>query len=57
MYQLARTDKEIDEQLNVASEHINDGTVAWPGMSYEQGVQNALDWVLGNNDDPPMDDE
>ncbi len=25
------------------------------GMSYEQGVRNALDWVLENSDDDPVE--
>jgi hypothetical protein len=25
------------------------------GMSYEEGVLAALDWVIGNTNDPPID--
>ena len=28
----------------------------FPGMTYEQGVRNALDWVLEETDDDPLDD-
>lgn len=28
-----------------------------PGMSYVEGVQATLEWVLGITDLPPMDDE
>ncbi len=24
------------------------------GMTYEQGVRDAIDWVLGNTDDKPL---
>lgn len=27
----------------------------WPGMTYEQGVAMALDWVLGDEDDDPTE--
>ncbi len=27
----------------------------WPGMTYEEGVRAALDWVLGNAEYAPMD--
>lgn len=28
----------------------------WPGMTYEQGVDNALRWAAGESDDDPMED-
>ena len=28
----------------------------WPHLSYEQGVENALNWAAGNTDDKPLDD-
>jgi len=28
-----------------------------PGMTYSEGVQAALDWVLGNTETPPTCDE
>lgn len=49
------TDNEIQEELDKAVEHTSRGQAQWPGMSYEQGVQNALEWVLGDIDDKPMD--
>ncbi len=50
-----RSEEEIDEQVNKATENINTVGSAWRGMSYEQGVRDALDWVTSNSDDPPMD--
>lgn len=40
-----RTDAEIEELLN---SRLPDG----PGTSFEEGVQVALDWVLGFGDNP-----
>ena len=48
--------KEIDDQLNKALEGI-DGGSKWPGMSYEQGVEAALNWVQGHYENAPMDDD
>jgi hypothetical protein len=28
----------------------------FPGMTYEQGARNALEWVLGDIDAAPMDE-
>jgi hypothetical protein len=52
---VTRTQAEIDEQLNEAAEGVDGGT-KWPGMSYEDGVQNALLWVIGAASTPPMED-
>ena len=49
------TDEDIEDQLELACEQLEDGT-RWPGMSYEDGVDAALRWVLGYTDDKPMDD-
>lgn len=47
-----RTDEEIYNQIDKASEM--DGT--YSGMSYEQGVQDALRWVVGDENEPPLTD-
>jgi hypothetical protein len=52
---LSRSDDEVNEQLNLAAEGMDKGT-RWAGMSYEQGVDAALHWVLGHSDDKPMAD-
>lgn len=49
------SEEEIADQLNIAIEQ-GEGGSKWPGMSYELGVQNALRWVLGDDDVKPMDD-
>lgn len=55
MYELKRTNKEINEQLDRATEGINEGT-KFHGMSYEDGVRAAIDWMLGNVEEKPMED-
>lgn len=45
-YEIKRTDAEIDEQLNKAADGINDGS-QYPGMSYEDGIQQFWLWVTG----------
>lgn len=53
-YKIARTEEEIDNQLNLAAGAAESGTNL-PGMSYEEGVQNAILWLSGDFDDPPID--
>ena len=56
LYIGARASDEVDEQQNLASEGINNGS-KWPSMSYEQGVDAALGWVRGDYDDKPMSED
>lgn len=51
-------DSQIDRVRNWAGEHEDAGTSAFPGMTYEQGVKETLEWLLdganapdGNEDD------
>jgi len=57
MYQVERTDDEINDVLNDVSHRINEGGSRYPGMSYENGIEEALQWVLGKSDDHPYKDE
>lgn len=52
---IVRTDAEIDEQLNIAADGINDGSL-YPGMSYEEGIQAFADWLFGNTNDKPFEE-
>ncbi len=54
-YEIKRTDKEIEEVMGRAVDQLENGT-KWPGMSYEEGVDAALRWVMGISDDDPMED-
>lgn len=52
-----RSQEEVDEQLNLAMEAVDRGRSKWPGMSYEDGVRAALNWMTGDDETPPMEDE
>jgi hypothetical protein len=49
-----RTEDEIKEQIDVAEDESMNGT-KFPGMSYEDGIIEALNWVLEIYEDKPMD--
>ena len=49
---MERTTKEIDDVRNKTIEAVDAGTSKWPGMTYEQGVEAALAWVVGDGQDP-----
>lgn len=42
---------EIDEVLNQCAESADEGVSKFPGETFEQGVQAAIEWLrgLGNN--------
>lgn len=42
---------EIDDVLNWCAEGEDEGT-HFRGMSYEQGVRAAIDWMQGNGERP-----
>jgi hypothetical protein len=55
MYRIERNDREIDRLLDDTIQAESEGT-KFPGMTYEEGVRAAIDWITGNSDDYPMDE-
>lgn len=52
---IQRDEGEINTVRDKASEQIGEGGSAYPAMTYEDGILAALDWVLGHQDDAPLD--
>jgi hypothetical protein len=51
-----KTDREIYDQIDKANERINSGETDG-FMTYEDGIKDALEWIMGNRKTPPMDEE
>lgn len=49
---IIRSQEDIDRVLNWAAEGI-DGGSEFPGMSYEQGIQDMHAWLTGESNVPP----
>lgn len=49
------TDQEIDNVLNQCVESEEEGASRWPGMTFEQGVKAALEWMQGYGPNPLED--
>jgi len=47
------SERAAGDQIQEALEQIDRGGSRFPGMSYEEGVVNALRWALGDNDEIP----
>ena len=50
------TKKEIETELELAGVTNENGS-KWPSMTYEEGVVAALEWVLGESTQSPMEEE
>jgi len=51
-----KSQKEIQEELEKTYPYTDEGRSKFHGMTYEQGVQAALEWVLDDDDDEnPME--
>jgi hypothetical protein len=53
---VVRSQADIDTVLNLAHEAADDGVSAYPGMSYEDGIDAMYSWMTGFSDDPPLGD-
>ena len=51
---IVKSNKEIEGVLDQVFKGIEEGS-QYPGMYYEEGVQNMYDWLIGNADDAPFD--
>jgi len=54
-YFVARKDEEIDNLLNACCEQEEQGGSAVPGMSYEQGIKAAIEWLTDEHSDHPLE--
>ena len=53
-----RTDAEIEDLLEQCWEAENEGKTKYRGMTYEQGIKAAINWLLdtGYDDYHPLND-
>jgi len=55
---MKRTQREIDEQVGRAVDSIEQFNGSrYPGMGYEEGVLAAIDWLTGECDSEPMEED
>lgn len=52
---IVRAEHEVNRVANWAYMGIDEGT-RYPGMSYEQGLVDMLDWLTGDSDRAPDED-
>lgn len=57
MYEIQRIDADIDDLLNKCMESEESGSSKYPGMTFEQGIREAIDWITGQTNEPPIEDD
>ena len=55
-YTVKRDDEDIAHLEAWAMKTFETGESHYPGMTYEDGVREALDWLFGITEDSPADD-
>lgn len=54
-YTFFPSDEEIDELYNIAATHIShDNYTRFPGSTYEEGVRDCIEYLLGEVEEPPL---
>lgn len=53
-YTICRTDDQINKVMDLVADGLNNGT-AYPGASYEEGIQAFFDWIIGNTTVDPFE--
>lgn len=55
--EILRTEEEINEQIDIAYENISQGLSKFPNMTYEEGIKYFYEWVTGQSNEKPFDDD
>lgn len=53
---IVRTEQEIWDLLSQCLDTENSGSSNYPGMSYEQGIKAAIEWITGETEDHPINE-
>ncbi len=57
MYEIKRKDADIDDLMNRVVEPVEalQGESDFDGMTYEEGIAAAVNWLTGTTDTHPLD--
>lgn len=53
---IVRSEQEVWDLLNQCADAENTGISNYPGMSYEQGIKAAIEWITGDVKDHPINE-
>lgn len=52
--EIVRNEQEIWDLLNQCADAEETGSSKYPGMSYEQGIKAAIEWIIGDINNHPI---
>ena len=55
--EIVRSEQEINQLLNQCAEAEEMCTTKFSGMTYEQGIKEGIEWLIGDTDCNPLDDQ
>lgn len=50
------TDSQIEDVRDLALDYTTENRTKFPGMTYEEGVEAALSWVMGESSENPLEE-
>ena len=53
---IVRSEQEIFDLLNLCADAEETGSSIYPGMIYEQGIKAAIEWLVGDIDNHPINE-
>lgn len=53
---IVRSEQEIWDLLNQCADAEETGDSKYPGMSYEQGIKVAIEWMTGDTNNHPINE-
>jgi len=56
LYKVRKEDDAINRVLNKCAAAIEAGRTAYRGMIYEQGIEDGIQWLVGNREDEPLEE-
>ena len=51
------TEQQIDDVLNQCSDQLDEGGSKYHGLSFEEGVRDAIQWLRGDGPNPLGDSD
>lgn len=53
---VVRSEEEVDDLSNRVSEVKDTVGTKWKGMTFEDGIRSTIDWLVGDQDEDPLED-
>lgn len=55
--EIVRTEEEVEKLMDDCIENRTNGKHRYAGMTYEEGIRAGIEWLTGETEDYPFDEE